>query len=527
MRHSAWRIVSRRHQLLSVSAYPCQSDHASRSLSTAATTTSSFTVNNRTYRLPPRASHTVAILVDGSAIDYLDAASQAGCMPHYNRLLNRTTFTPATPPSHPNSTHKYTPYFHTAAATPSQLDAQLYRVSGAMPSYTNPNNVSVITGVPPRVHGIAGNYYYDRATEQEVMMNEAAMIRCDTILAAAEQHGAQVTVLTVKDKLRRLLTKGLREPNLSAEGAGRHVSIEKLDDKSLPGMDLSAVIRDVYEPMCSISALQLGVSLIQRNIAASSASSPAHIYYFSTTDYVQHKAAPGHPLANAFYAGLDGILGQLAELPVPVRFAFTADHGMSAKARDNGEPRVVYLSDVLEQHYPNGDDHEQWRVVLPITDPHPRHHGALGGYATVYLTEPTPQLLSDVCGLLRRQRGVYTAMAAAEAAVALELPLDRIGDIVVLSDRDWAVGKGKADHAASLREMETELKNRQRQGAVGAGEGGLRSHGGLDEMVVPLFISDVGGLDAGRRKRLMQGKGRNYDLFDVLLNGGGASGTAG
>ena len=526
MHYRCLRLIGRTHCPHSRSASPYNHSAASRSLSTAAATT--FTVNNRTYRLPPPASHTVAILIDGSAIDYLDAASAAGHMPNYNRLLNRTTFTPAAPPSHPASTHKYTPYFSTTPSPASQCSAQLYRASGCMPSYTNPNNVSVITGVPPRVHGIAGNYYYDRQAHREVMMNDAAMIRGDTILEAAEQCGARVTVVTVKDKLRRLLTKGLREADMGTYGAGRHVSIEKLDDAALPGMDLSAVIRDVYEPMCSISALQLGVSLIQHNIAASSASSPPHIYYFTTTDYVQHKAAPGHPLTNAFYAGIDGILGQLAGLPVPVRFAFTADHGMSSKARDNGEPRVVYLSDVLEQHYPNGSDHDQWRIILPITDPHPRHHGALGGYATVYLTHPTPQLLADMCGLLRRQKGVYTAMAAAEAAVALELPLDRIGDIVVLADRDWAVGKSHADHAASLKEMEKDRQqNTAREGAVvGAGEGGLRSHGGLDEMMVPLFISDASELDAGRRKRLMQGKGRNYDMFDVLLNGGSGSGGA-
>ena len=467
--------------------------------------------------MPPPASHTVGILIDGSAIDYLDAASAAGHMPHYNRLLNRQTYQPAPPPSHPASTHKYTPYFHTTAESPHS--AQLYRVSGAMPSYTNPNNVSVVTGVPPRVHGIAGNYYYDRARGEEVMMNDPAMIRCDSILSEAERHGAEVTVVTVKDKLRRLLTRGLREADLATEGVGRRVSIEKLDDKALPGVDVSGVIRDVYEPMCSISALQLGVSLIQRNIASSSPSSPPHLYYLSTTDYVQHKAAPGHPLANAFYAGLDDILGQLAALPV--RFAFTADHGMSAKARDNGQPRVVYLADVLEQRYPNGGAgrHDHWRVILPITDPHPRHHGALGGYATVYLTDPTPGVLADVCGLLRAQRGVYTAMAAAEAAVALELPLDRIGDVVVLADRDWALGKAAADHAAALREMEKDIREARGDGAAGAGEGGLRSHGGLDEMVVPLFVGDASGLDAGRRKRLMQGKGRNYDMFDVLLNG--------
>ena len=472
--------------------------------------------------MPPPGSHTVAILIDGSAMEYLDAASAAGCMPHFNRLLNRTTYTPTPPPSQPASTHKYTPYFHTAPPTtsaPTAGTAQLYRVSGVMPSYTNPNNVSVITGVPPRVHGLAGNYYYDRTTQREVMMNDPSMIRCPTILHAAQQAGADITVVTVKDKLRRLLTKDLPAADLQREGAGRHVSIEKLDDRSLPGMELSGVIRDVYEPMCSISALQLGVQLIERNITVSnSTNSPPHIYYFTTTDYVQHKAPPGHPLANEFYAGLDNILGQLSQLPSPspIRFAFTADHGMSAKARHDGSPRVVYLADVLEAEYPNGAGHEQWRVILPITDPHPRHHGALGGYATVYLTQPTPAMLADVCGLLRRQRGVYTAMGAAEAAVALELPLDRIGDIVVIADRDWAVGKGAADHADSLREMEADLR-KAAASEGGAGAGGLRSHGGLDEMLVPLFISSDAEMDAGRRKRLMQGKGRNYDMFDVLL----------
>ena len=31
-----------------------------------------------------------------------------------------------------------------------------------VPSFTNPNNLSIVTGAPPAVHGICGNYFYDR-----------------------------------------------------------------------------------------------------------------------------------------------------------------------------------------------------------------------------------------------------------------------------------------------------------------------------------------------------------------------------
>lgn len=63
---------------------------------------------------------------------------------------------------------------------------------GAMPSFTNPNNVSITTGVAPSVHGIAGNYFYDSENGRDVMMNSPEFLRCGTILAAQAAAGVQV-----------------------------------------------------------------------------------------------------------------------------------------------------------------------------------------------------------------------------------------------------------------------------------------------------------------------------------------------
>ena len=41
-----------------------------------------------------------------------------------------------------------------------------------VPSFTNPNNLSIVTGVPPAVHGICGNFFYDRDAGTEIMMND-------------------------------------------------------------------------------------------------------------------------------------------------------------------------------------------------------------------------------------------------------------------------------------------------------------------------------------------------------------------
>ena len=75
-----------------------------------------------------------------------------------------------------------------------------------VPSFTNPNNLSIVTGAPPSVHGICGNFFYDRETrrgsDDERRRATCAQTRSSPRFSRA---GAKVAVVTAKDKLRTLL----------------------------------------------------------------------------------------------------------------------------------------------------------------------------------------------------------------------------------------------------------------------------------------------------------------------------------
>ena len=211
--------------------------------------------------------------------------------------------------------------------------------------------------------------------------------------------------------------------------------------------------------------------------------------YLSTTDFVQHKYAPGSTEANAFYARLDRYLGELHRSGAIV--GITADHGMNGKTKADGTPKVQYLESLLREA-----GVEEARVILPITDPYIVHHGALGSYATVYLHTDHVER-ATTC--LRAVPGVERVLTRAEAARTFQLPADRIGDLVVLSDRDTVLGRTPDWH--DLKDVAT----------------GLRSHGGLHETTVPFIVNRP--LVDEVAARLAAGELRNFDLFHVLCNG--------
>ncbi len=349
-------------------------------------------------------------------------------------------------------------------------------VDAVVPTFTNPNNLSIVTGVPPSVHGICGNYFYDREADVEVMMNDPKYLRADTILAAFARAGAALAVVTAKDKLRRLLGHGMRGICFSSEQADRTTRAEHgLDDAlGLVGRPLPSV----YSAALSEFVFAAGVRLME--------SVRPDIMYLSTTDYVQHKHAPGTPEANAFYRMMDGYLAQLHALGATV--ALTADHGMNAKTDAAGAPAVVYLQDRLDDWLGAG----RARVILPITDPYVVHHGALGSFATVYL--PAGADAGAVGRRLAALPGVEVVLERAAACVRFELPPDRMGDLVVISARHVVLGTAVARHDLSGLDAP------------------LRSHGGLSEQRVPLLVNRrTADLPAGARLR-------NFDVFDIALN---------
>ena len=208
--------------------------------------------------------------------------------------------------------------------------------------------------------------------------------------------------------------------------------------------------------------------------------------YLSTTDYVQHKHAPGTPEADQFYRMMDGYLQQLDELGCVI--VVTADHGMNAKTWLDGTPDVIYLQDILDDWLAVGIA----RVILPITDPYVVHHGALGSFATVYLpaTADAAALQVRIAAL----RGVEVVLTREQAAQRFELPADRIGDLVVVSERSTVIGTSVSRHDLSALNVP------------------LRSHGGISEQRVPLILNRrTKHLDSARRWR-------NFDAFDLALN---------
>ena len=403
-----------------------------------------FTVNDRTYSIPARPI--VVICLDGSADEYLDAASARGLMPNLNRIA---------------------------------VEGYRGMARGALPSFTNVNNSSIVTGVPPAVHGIGGNFFFDTASGKEVMMNSGSYLRVGTILAAAANAGRKVGVVTAKEKLRDIFSHGLKGIAFSSEKASQ----ARLETHGIEGVEalVGKPTPPIYSGEASLYVLQAGVALLEKGMA--------DFLYLSTTDFIQHKFAPEEAGALEFYAGVDRELGRL--LALGATLGITADHGMNAKQRADGSPNVIYLEERLTAQFGTG-----FRVILPITDPYVVHHGALGSFAVVHLPEGMEG--TGVAAWLNQLHGVTEVYSRAEAARRLELPADRIGDYVVLSARDVVLGRTPAYH---------DLK---------AIEGGLRSHGGRYEEMVPLLVS---------RKlrpaylRKASGDPRNFDIFDFTING--------
>ena len=195
-----------------------------------------------------------------------------------------------------------------------------------------------------------------------------------------------MAVVTAKDKLRRLLGHGMNGICFSSEKSDQVTQQENgiAEVLSLVGRPLP----DVYSAELSEFVFAVGVKLMQQR--------RPDVMYLSTTDYVQHKHAPGADGANAFYAMMDGFLGQLDEMGCVI--ALTADHGMNAKVGMDGQPDVFYLQDWCDARLGAG----RARVILPITDPYVVHHGALGSFATIYL--PADVSASDLRHLTRRLR---------------------------------------------------------------------------------------------------------------------------
>ena len=357
---------------------------------------------------------------------------------------------------------------------------------GSMPSFTCPNNMSIVTGTEPEVHGISGNFYLNRETNEPVVMTGPELLRTRSIMSEFSRYGTRVVSITAKDKLRQQLQK-----DMDLSGGSMSFSAQHAGQCTLAENGIENVLDFVGQPQPDMYSADLSLFVLDAGIKLLETHRP-EILYLSLTDFIQHSYAPGAPVANQFYRDLDARFGRLAELGAIV--ALTADHGMNDKADATGAPNVIFLQDVLDRDLGAGAT----TVICPITDAFVGHHGALGGFVRVYCHHG--HRAEEVLEIVRDRPGIAKAWSAEAAARELEQPLDREGDVAVMGDEKTVIGSRAVDHDLSA------LKGNR-----------LRTHGSRFEADVPFIISEP--LNGQYAERGAAGGLRSRELFDFAVNG--------
>ena len=408
-------------------------------------------VNGTEYCRPGRPL--VVVCIDGGDPAYIGHGLEAGILPNIARYMRDG--------------------FHTVA-------------EGTMPSFTCPNNMSIVTGRPASVHGISGNFYLDRATNEPVVMTGPELLQVNSVMSEFSCAGLRVASVTAKDKLRRQLQKGMDLSNGSVSFSSQHADRCTMEENGIEDAlgYVGQPLPDMYSADLSLFVLDAGLKLLEER--------RPDILYLSLTDYIQHAYAPGHAQADSFYAEMDARFGRFEELGATV--ALTADHGMNDKSNEDGTPCVVWLEDILDREFGRG----ACTVICPITDAFVGHHGSLGGFVRVYCHDGLPveravEAISDVPGLER----VLSREAVSEE---FDLPFGTEGDLAVLGDERTVIGSREADHDLSG------LKGLR-----------LRTHGSTHEAQVPILLSRPVRDDYARRAE--EAQLHSYEAFDYALNG--------
>ena len=409
---------------------------------------SQIKINERQYPGIP-SSTAIVICLDGSQKEYFEEASKLNLTPNIDSF---------------------------------KKNGEDLLVNSAIPSFTNPNNISIVTGRPSSIHGICGNFFYTPSTGEEVMMNDPQFLRAPTIFQKYYEQGAKIAIVTAKDKLRKLLSHGLK----FNESRAICFSSEKSDQANLNENGIEEVnkwldmeVPNVYSQGLSEFVMAAGVKILNEF--------NPDIMYLSTTDFIQHKYAPGDEVANAFYAMFDRYIGKLNINNNSI--IVTADHGMQPKSRSDGSPNAIFLQDILDETL--GKDIS--KVILPITDPYVVHHGALGSFATVYLDDKSR--IHDAIVEIQKIDDIEVVLTNEEGCAQYDLPTDRMGDIICMSSKNSTIGSAEKAHDLSkLKEP-------------------LRSHGGLHEREVPFISNKKINLNDANLKL------NNYDAFYYAISG--------
>lgn len=411
----------------------------------------SFDLNGVTYHWP--AKPVVVVCIDGGDPAYMEQGIRDHSIPNMARFMRQGFYAVA---------------------------------DGTVPSFTCPNNMSIVTGAEPVVHGISGNFYLEPRTRQPVTMTGPELLRSSTVLAEYAKRGATVVSITSKDKLRQQLQKGIDLAQGHISFSAQYAERCSMDENGIENvLDLVGMPQPhMYSAELSLFVLEAGIKLFEKH--------RPDICYLSLTDYIQHKYAPHEPEAREFYTKLDDCFGRLAALDAVV--GITADHGMNDKSKADGSPNVIWLQDCLNDEF--GKD--RTTVICPITDPFVAHHGSLGGFVRVYCNGEVRH--GAVMQFIRQMPGIESVWDKASAVKTFDLPADREGDVVVIGEAGVCIGAAESDHDL------TGLEGHR-----------LRTHGGVSESKVPFLLSEP--LNDDYWARTVGQTLRSHNIFEYTING--------
>ncbi len=308
-------------------------------------------------------------------------------------------------------------------------------VQGAMPSVTNTNNASICCGVWPGVHGITGNSYFDERTGREEYMETADLLMAPTLFQRAKKHGVKSALLSSKKKTTTLLSPGA-DLILSAE---------------IPTPDwvnrLGAA-PNIYSREINYWLLTAAIDLLKtrRDLGC---------LYVHTTDYPMHTWPPEAPESKEHLARLDQLFGEMAAAAPDAAFLLTADHSMNHKTRCWNLDKIC-----AKQGSPI-------RISISVDrDKYPKHHRGYGGVSYVYCKSTAD--IDRVAKTISAIPGAEAVLTRSEAAARFHLMPNRIGDLIVLGDRNTVFGELDAESETLPPEY--------------------RSHGSMHELEVPIVI---------------------------------------
>lgn len=302
---------------------------------------------------------------------------------------------------------------------------------GLLPSVTNVNNASLVTGCFPDEHGITTNFYYDLRTGKSAEMKSPEFLLRPTILEKAAARGWKTALVSSKDKVKTLCSRG----------AMVAVSAEKPEPRYL---EMGGPQESMYTASVNYWSFRVARHLLKREAI--------DLLYLSSTDYMMHTYPPESPQSLEHLHTLDSMLGEIAGDHPSLEIYLTADHGMNAKAKAVDPVRVL-------------QDHGIESAAAPlISDNHKTHHQDLGGSYYVYLKNKGQA--QKAIQVLRETPEVEDAYDGDQAAAMFRLRRDRIGDLFLLARLDCVFG--------NLTETRKPVK--------------VRTHGSRHEAQVPLFV---------------------------------------